>query len=73
MENKYMLCDETMRGPSGPCLVKDPLAFNEYVNKLDLPVKPSIFQTIVNDMKLYPKTIINGTRTEMEYFGKNIT
>lgn len=72
LDEKYMKCDETMRGPSGPCLVKDSLAFNEYVNKLNLPTKPSIFQTIVNDMKLYPRTVIDGTRTEKEYFGKNI-
>lgn len=72
LDEKYMKCDETMRGPSGPCLVKDSLAFNEYVNKLDLSTKPSIFQTIVNDMKLYPRTVIDGTRTEQEYFGKNI-
>jgi len=72
LDEKYMKCDETMRGPSGPCLVKDCLAFNEYVNKLDLPTKPSIFKTIVNDMKLYPRTVIDGTRTEQEYFGKNI-
>lgn len=72
MESKYMFCDENLRGPSGPCLVKDSLAFNEYVNKLNLPIKPSIFQTIVNDIKLYPKTVITGTRSEIEYFGKNI-
>jgi len=72
MEIKYMLCDESLRGPSGPCLVKDSLAFNEYVNKLNLPVKPNIFQTIVDDMKLYPKTVMQGTRTEIEYFGRNI-
>jgi nucleotide sugar dehydrogenase len=72
LDEKYMRCDENMRGPSGPCLVKDSLAFNEYVNKLNLPIKPSIFQSIVNDMKLYPRTVIDGTRTEKEYFGKNI-
>jgi UDPglucose 6-dehydrogenase len=72
MDSKYMKCDESIRGPSGPCLVKDSLAFNEYVNKLDLSVKPTIFQTIVNDMKLYPKTVIDGTRTEIDYFGKEL-
>jgi UDPglucose 6-dehydrogenase len=71
-DSKYMLCDENMRGPSGPCLVKDSLAFNEYVKKLNLPIKPTIFQSIVDDMKLYPKTVINGTRSELEYFGKYI-
>jgi UDPglucose 6-dehydrogenase len=70
MDEKYMNCNEILRGPSGPCLVKDSLAFNQYVNSLNLSLKPSIFQAIVNDMKLYPKTVIQGTRTEKEYFGR---
>ena len=72
LDEKYMRCDENLRGPSGPCLVKDSLAFNEYVKSLDLVITPTIFQTIVNDMKLYPRTVIDGTRTESEYFGKEI-
>jgi UDPglucose 6-dehydrogenase len=72
LDEKYMRCNEKIRGPSGPCLVKDSLAFNEYVKKLDLPFKPELFQTIVNDMKLYPRTVIEGTRTEKEYFGKEL-
>ena len=72
LDEKYMKCSENLRGPSGPCLVKDSLAFNEYVKKLDLEIKPSIFQTIVNEMKLYPRNVIDGTRTEQEYFGKEL-
>jgi UDPglucose 6-dehydrogenase len=72
LDEKYMRCSENLRGPSGPCLVKDSLAFNEYVKNLDLEIKPTIFQMIVNDMKLYPKTVIDGTRTEQEYFGKEL-
>ena len=72
MDEKYLKCNEDLRGPSGPCLVKDSLAFNTYVNSLDLKVKPTIFQTIVNDMKLYKKTVISGTRTEVEYFNKEL-
>lgn len=72
LDKHYMKCDENIRGPSGPCLVKDSLAFNQYVNSLDLKIKPTIFQTIVDDMKLYPKTVIEGTRTEKEYFGKEL-
>ena len=72
IDNKYIKCDENLRGPSGPCLVKDTLAFNEYVKSLNLKTQPSIFQTLVNDMKLYPKTVINGTRSEIEYFGKEL-
>jgi len=72
LDLKYMKCNEEMRGPSGPCLVKDTLAFNEYVKGLNLKVKPTIFQTMVNDMKLYKKTVIAGTRTEQEYFGSQL-
>jgi UDP-glucose 6-dehydrogenase len=71
IDEKYMRCDESLRGPSGPCLVKDTLAFNEYVKSLGVEVPPmQIFQTLVDDMKLYPRTVIDGTRTEQEYFGK---
>ena len=35
-------------------------------------ISHDIVQTIVDDMKLYPKTVIEGTRSEIEYFGKNI-
>ena len=70
LDSKYMRCNNNLRGPSGPCLVKDSLAFNNYVNSLNLNIKPTIFSTIVNDMKLYPKTVIEGTRIEKEYFGR---
>jgi nucleotide sugar dehydrogenase len=72
IDDKYIRCNEILRGPSGPCLVKDTLAFNEYVKSINLKTKPSLFQTMVNDMKLYPKTIIDGTRSEIEYFGKEL-
>jgi len=72
IDEKYIRCNESLRGPSGPCLVKDTLAFNEYVKSLPLKKTPSIFQTLVNDMQLYPKTVINGTRSEIEYFGKEL-
>ena len=72
MDDKYMKCTEHLRGPSGPCLVKDTLAFNEYVKQLPLDTTPSIFQAMVDDMKLYEKTVIKGTRSEIEYFGHNL-
>jgi hypothetical protein len=68
-----MKCNEKLRGPSGPCLVKDSLAFNQYVKSLELDPSPKIFQTIVDDMALYPRTVIDGTRTEKEYFGKELS
>lgn len=70
IDDKYLRCNEKLRGPSGPCLVKDTLAFNEYVKKINKRI--CIFQSLVDDIKLYPKTVIAGTRTELEYFGKNI-
>lgn len=72
LDEKYMRCSENLRGPSGPCLVKDTLAFNEYVKSKNLNITPELFQTMVNDMKLYPRTVIDGTRTEKEYFGKEL-
>ena len=72
LDEKYMKCDETLRGPSGPCLVKDTLAFYEYVKSKKLEIKPELFKTMVDDMKLYPRTVIDGTRTEQEYFGKEL-
>lgn len=73
IDTSYLLCNNNMRGPSGPCLVKDTLAFNQYVKSLNLSPSPKIFQTLVDDMCIYPKTVIDGTRSEMEYFGKIIT
>jgi UDPglucose 6-dehydrogenase len=72
IDDKYIRCDDNLRGPSGPCLVKDTLAFNEYVKTLNLEIKPNLFSTLVEDMKLYPRTVISGTRTEQEYFGKEL-
>jgi UDPglucose 6-dehydrogenase len=74
IDDKYLRCNEKMRGPSGPCLVKDTLAFNEYTKSilLDSEKKINIFQALVDDIKLYPKTVIGETRTELEYFGKNL-
>ena len=72
LDEKYMRCSENLRGPSGPCLVKDTLAFNEYVKSKNLNITPELFQTMVHDMKLYPRTVIDGTRTEQEYFGKEL-
>ena len=70
LDDKYMKCSDELRGPSGPCLVKDTLAFDKYVSTLI--IKCDLFRTIVKDMQLYPKTVIEGTRTEKEYFGGNI-
>jgi UDP-glucose 6-dehydrogenase len=75
IDKHYLHCDESLRGPSGPCIVKDTLVFNEYVKKTFQDTsnnKISIFQTMIDDSKLYPKTVIGSTRTEIDYFGKNL-
>jgi len=68
----YLKCSESMRGASGPCLSKDPVAFKNWVETLPMKNKPKIFSTIVEDNNMYPKTVIAGTRTEKEFFGKEI-
>ena len=69
----YLRCSQSLRGASGPCLSKDPIAFMKYVANLELENPPQIFKTIVEDNALYPQTVIEGTREESEVFGKNIT
>lgn len=69
MDDKYLRCNPALRGPSGPCLVKDTLAFRAYVADLNLPVRPLHFEAMVHDMGIYPRTVISGTRSEEEYFG----
>ena len=55
IDSSYILCDENLRGPSGSCLVKDTLAFHEYIMKQERT--PEIFNAMIHDMKLYPKTM----------------
>lgn len=69
----YLRCSESLRGASGPCLPKESIAFMKYVDSLGLSIKPEIFRTIVMDNLKYPKTVIEGTRTEKEFFGKELT
>lgn len=64
IDSMYLKCNDELRGPSGPCLVKDTVAFNTYVNSLNKEISPTIFQSLVNDIKLYPKSVIKGTRPE---------
>jgi hypothetical protein len=73
MDDRYLRCGPTLRGPSGPCLVKDTLAFRAYVSDINLPVRPKQFDAMVHDLAIYPKTVIEGTRTELEYFGEVLT
>ena len=54
IDTAYLKCSERLRGPAGACLPKDTRAFNEYVKKEGA----SLFQALVDDMNLYPKTVI---------------
>lgn len=68
----YLRCSEKLRGPSGYCLSKDPLAFMHFVENLKLNPTPTIFKAIVEDSRIYPKTVLPGMRTEKECFGKEL-
>jgi hypothetical protein len=72
MDDRYLRCNENLRGPSGPCLVKDTLAFRAYVGELNLSLRPKHFEAMVHDLALYPRTVIDGTRSEEDYFGQLI-
>jgi len=52
--DNYLKCNDTMRGPAGHCLVKDTLAFNQYLNDND--INQTIIQSLVHDMFIYKTT-----------------
>jgi len=59
--NVYLDCHENLRGFGGPCLPKDTLAFASFVKDLGLNLK--LFETIVEENKKFPKTILKGMRS----------
>lgn len=56
----YLDCNEAFRGFGGPCLPKETAALANLSKRLGIPA--SIFSTIVEDNKLYKKTVPNGMR-----------
>lgn len=62
----YLRCSENIRGFDGYCLPKDSRAFSEFVKRLDLEIKPEIFEVVVKDNKKYPKNVLEGMRMEKE-------
>lgn len=72
----YLACNESLRGYSGKCLVKDTLAFARLIEHLKtenkLKVYPEIFKMINNDNNKYDRTIIGGSCSEDECFGKEL-
>lgn len=58
----YLDCNKNFRGFAGVCLPKDTSAFAKLAD--DLGVDAQIFNTIVEDNKLYEATVIDGMRAE---------
>lgn len=60
IDKHYLECNENLRGFGGYCLPKDTAAFNSFVKNLGLDSK--IFEVIVEDNKLYKRTVFEGMR-----------
>jgi UDPglucose 6-dehydrogenase len=58
--NKYLDCNENLRGFGGMCLPKDAAAISALVRQMDLPI--DLFQAIVHDNKKYKTTVFEGMR-----------
>jgi len=57
INGNYLACNDNLRGPSGPCIVKDTVALNEYVKTKS--IKQNFLPALVADIKLYKPTTIN--------------
>lgn len=62
IEDKYLDCNDNFRGFAGVCLPKDTAAFAWLADSLG--VDCGIFDTIVEDNKLYKPTVFDGMRME---------
>lgn len=58
----YLDCHENLRGFSGVCLPKDTLALSTFAKSLGLDLK--LLETIVEENKKFPKTILEGMRSD---------
>jgi UDPglucose 6-dehydrogenase len=58
----YLDCNNAFRGYAGVCLSKEAPAMQKFAKDLGLPCK--IFDVIVSDNELYPKTVPSGMRME---------
>jgi UDPglucose 6-dehydrogenase len=58
--NKYLDCNENIRGFGGVCLPKDTSAIAALVKELGLPTR--LFEAIVQDNKNYKTTVFEGMR-----------
>lgn len=58
--NKYLDCNDNLRGFGGMCLPKDTAAVSALVKDLGLPI--GLFQAVVDDNKKYKTTVFEGMR-----------
>ena len=58
--NKYLDCNDNLRGFGGMCLPKDTAAISALVKNLGLPSE--LFRAIVDDNKNYKTTVFEGMR-----------
>jgi len=58
--NKYLDCNDNLRGFGGMCLPKDTAAIAAHVKEIGLPIE--LFQAIVDDNKKYKTTVFEGMR-----------
>lgn len=58
--NKYLDCNDNLRGFGGMCLPKDTAAISALVREMDLPI--DLFRAIVDDNKRYKTTVFEGMR-----------
>jgi|SRR5687767_9297775 len=58
--NKYLDCNDNLRGFGGMCLPKDTAAISALVRELGLPI--DLFQAVVDDNKRYKTTVFEGMR-----------
>ena len=54
IDDRYLNCNKNLKGPAGPCLMKDTIAFNSYMKKLEIPA--TIIDSIIEDTQLYEQT-----------------
>jgi UDPglucose 6-dehydrogenase len=59
--DKYLDCNENLRGFGGMCLPKDTSAMTAFAQDHNLPI--DLFRAIVNDNNRYEKTVFEGMRT----------
>ena len=60
--NRYLDCDEELRGFGGPCLPKDTKTFDCFIKSLGIDV--NFFESILDQNKRYKTTVFKGMRDE---------